>query len=62
VPPFDEPPAGGLRFDPVWRFVLDHPYWLQGGASPWAVSAPATVPKWCAPGVGKATAMTSCPY
>src|SRR5690606_17809554 len=33
TPPF-EPPAGLSKFSGLWRFFLDHPYWLPAGASP----------------------------
>ena len=57
VPPFDAPPPGGLRFDMMWRFLLDHPYWLPDGQSPYALSSlPSAFPAWCAIGAGKATA------
>lgn len=56
VPPFDAPPPGGLRFDVVWRFLLDHPYWLAPGQSPYAnAPLPSSFPTWCATGAGKAT-------
>lgn len=55
VPPFDPPPAGGVVFDAVWRFVLDHPYWLAPGQSPYATRAlPAGFPSWCGKGQGSA--------
>jgi predicted esterase len=56
VPPFDPPASGALLFDPIWRFVLDHPYWLPAGKSPYAGKAlPAAYPAWCAQGKGSAT-------
>lgn len=57
VPPFDAPVAGsgGLLFDPVWRFVLDHPYWLPAAKSPYtAKPLPAAYPSWCGQGAGSA--------
>jgi predicted esterase len=59
VPPFDAPAAGsgGLLFDPVWRFVLDHPYWLAASKSPYAGKPlPAAYPAWCGQGAGSAIA------
>ncbi len=56
VPPFDPPPAGTPAFDIVWRFVLDHPFWLGGGQSPMAgkpLPSP-TFPSWCSIGQGTA--------
>ncbi len=58
VPPFDAPAAGGsaLLFDPIWRFVLGHPYWLPASKSPYAGKPlPAAFPAWCAQGKGSAT-------
>ena len=62
VPPFDAPAAGsgGLFFDPVWRFVLDHPYWLPVSKSPYTGKAlPAAYPAWCGQGAGSATPRAS---
>lgn len=51
-----EPPPGASALDPLWRFVLEHPYWLPDGASPWLSSGlPAGTPEWCAIGAGSAT-------
>ena len=56
VPPFDMPAPPGLQFDTVWRFVLDHPYWLAASKSPYTGKAlPAAYPKWCGQGQGSAT-------
>jgi predicted esterase len=55
VPPFDPPDAGGLRFDPIWRFVLDHPFWLPPAKSPYAGKPlPPAYPSWCGQGKGSA--------
>ncbi|MBX3188500.1 MAG: hypothetical protein KF819_15905 [Labilithrix sp.] len=60
VPPFDPPAAGALQFDVVWRFVLDHPYWLGAAESPYASKAlPAVFPSWCGKGKGSAVARTA---
>ena len=59
VPPFDPPAAGsgGLLFDTLWRFVLDHPYWLGASQSPYTSKPlPSFYPAWCAKGQGSATA------
>ena len=57
VPPFDVPPPPALVFDPVWRFVLDHPYWLATAKSPYAGKPlPAAYPAWCGQGQGSAVA------
>lgn len=58
VPPFDAPAAGSgdVLFEPIWRFVLDHPYWLPASKSPYAGKAlPGSYPAWCAMGKGSAT-------
>jgi predicted esterase len=56
VPPFDAPPAGGVVFDAVWSFVLDHPYWLGAGQSPYTTRAlPPSYPSWCGKGQNGAT-------
>lgn len=57
VPPFDVPAAGsgGFVFDPVWRFVLDHPYWLPPSKSPYGGKPlPPAYPAWCGQGAGGA--------
>ena len=57
VPPFDVQPPPALVFDPVWRFVLDHPYWLAVGKSRYAGKPlPAAYPSWCGQGQGSAVA------
>ncbi|MEZ4340942.1 MAG: PHB depolymerase family esterase, partial [Sandaracinaceae bacterium] len=55
APPVD--PAIGLPL--LWRFALDHPYWLRDGESPYlAAGVPEHTPGWCAIGVGAATPRT----
>ena len=52
APPVD--PAVGLPL--LWRFALDHPYWLRDGESPYlAAGMPANTPTWCAIGAGAAS-------
>jgi predicted esterase len=54
VPPFDAPP-GGTRFDAVWRFILDHPFWVAPGTSPYlGTPLPEPFPDWCGQGKGGA--------
>ena len=54
TPPFDAP-AGMTAFAPLWDFVLDHPYWLEPGDSPYLNGGlPDSMPDWCAVGVGNA--------
>ncbi len=61
-PPFD-PPSGYTTYAGLWQFVLDHPYWLPKGYSPYvAQGLPASEPAWCGIGPGSATPRTgSCP-
>lgn len=54
TPPF-EVPDGMTAFAPLWDFVLDHPYWLEPGDSPYLNGGlPDSMPTWCAVGVGNA--------
>jgi len=55
TPPFDVP-EGMTDFAPLWDFLLDHPYWLEPGQSPYITEGlAASMPTWCAVGVGNAT-------
>lgn len=57
-PPF-EPGEGITKFAAMWQFVLDHPYWLEDGESPWNTEGvPSFAPQWCAMGVGSSTPRT----
>lgn len=51
APPVDDP-AVGVRV--LFRFALDHPYWLSPGTSPWRSAMPEGTPSWCAVGAGNA--------
>jgi predicted esterase len=54
-PPLDAP-EGTSSFSALWRFALDHPYWLADGDSPYTASGlPAGAPEWCSIGAGSAT-------
>ena len=54
TPPFPVP-EGMTAFAPLWDFVLDHPYWLAPGDSPYLNGGlPDSMPDWCAIGVGNA--------
>ena len=54
TPPF-EVPEGMTAFAPLWDFLLDHPYWLKPGESPYNdAGLPVSMPAWCAVGVGNA--------
>ena len=54
TPPF-EVPEGMTDFAPLWDFLLDHPYWLAPGESPYnELGLPPSMPSWCAVGVGEA--------
>lgn len=51
-----EPPPGESKYASIWTFVLDHPYWLGPGASPYETSGlPEVFPAWCGLGRGSAT-------
>ena len=52
-PPFAGP-AGYSKYKGLWDFVLDHPYWLAPGESPYSGGLPADMPEWC--GIGKDSA------
>jgi predicted esterase len=53
-PPFDAPP-GGSKYSGMWQFVLDHPYWLPPGKSPYTSNGfPDGMPTWCGIGPGSA--------
>jgi len=54
-PPLEAPP-GASKYAAIWRFVLQHPYWLRAGESPYLVSGlPDDLPDWCGIGRGSAT-------
>ncbi|MEZ4222078.1 MAG: hypothetical protein R3B13_14180 [Polyangiaceae bacterium] len=55
-PPFD----GSLStYSGLWQFVLDHPYWLKAGQSPYTSQGlPGDLPTWCGIGKGSATPRT----
>lgn len=60
-PPLDAQP-GLSTYAPMWQFVLDHPYWLKAGQSPYATTWPESMPSWCAIGAASATPRTgTCP-
>ena len=53
-PPLTVPDALS-KFTPLWSFIVDHPYWLEAGSSPYLQDGiPATMPEWC--GIGKNSA------
>ncbi|MGE0789391.1 MAG: hypothetical protein AB7S26_27200 [Sandaracinaceae bacterium] len=57
-PPLDRT-AGMSIFNALWRFALDHPYWLPPGVSPWTSGGlPPGTPDWCDIGPGSATIRT----
>jgi predicted esterase len=50
------PPEGESKYAGMWEFVLDHPYWLPAGQSPYLTDGlPPTLPSWC--GIGASSAM-----
>ncbi len=52
-PPFAAPGAV-TDFQPMWDFILSHPYWLAPGESPLSAGLPDTMPEWCGVGMGSA--------
>jgi predicted esterase len=60
-PPLD-PQPGLSSYAPMWQFVLDHPYWLEPGQTPYANGLPKEMPAWCGIGTASATPRTgTCP-
>ncbi len=52
------PPFMGMTstYSPLWEFVMQHPYWLPAGTSPFQTSGlPSDFPSWCGVGAGSAT-------
>jgi hypothetical protein len=48
MPPIPEPTDGTTRFACLWRFMLDHPYGLLPGESPYTKTGlPPVFPSWC---------------
>ena len=49
MPPMEPPVEGYTTFYALWQFMLDHPYDLPPGDSPyWSSGLPETYPEWCA--------------
>jgi hypothetical protein len=47
VPPIT-PPPGETKFTFLWQFMMDHPYTVPAGTSPWQQSGlPSSAPSWC---------------
>lgn len=62
APPFDSGVPDVTGFAGMWRFFLDHPYWLAAGETPWAEERPGIAPEWCSVGVGSSEQRTGeCP-
>jgi len=50
------PPPGESAYVSLWTFILDHPYWLDDGESPYQTTGlPGAYPEWCGIGPGSAT-------
>ncbi|TPW08354.1 MAG: Uncharacterized protein FD127_4376, partial [Acidimicrobiaceae bacterium] len=61
APPFFKPPpGGGSPLDPLFNFLLNHPYGLPAGGSPYKTAGlPVGMPPWCNDkGVGSAPPST----
>lgn len=54
APPFETSDPDLTPFAAMWRFFLDHPYWLEPGETPWGGDQPTFAPQWCSVGVGSA--------
>ena len=54
-PPFD---GAATATAPLWQFMLDHPYWLEDGQSPYQGGLPDEMPDWCGVGMNSATPRT----
>lgn len=52
APPFESGKPDLTPFAGMWKFFLDHPYWLEDGETPWAAGTPASLPEWCSVGIG----------
>jgi hypothetical protein len=51
-PPLD-PPPGLTKYAAIWKFALDHPFYLAAGDSPYLQTGlPDGFPAWCAIGAG----------
>jgi hypothetical protein len=53
VPPVDAPP-GESQFAGIWEFMLNHPYWVPPGTSPYQQNGLKDLPAWCAIGENNA--------
>jgi len=50
------PVAGESQYAGMWQFALNHPFWLPAGQSPFiAAGLPASMPAWCAIGMGNSS-------
>jgi hypothetical protein len=48
MPPISPPAGANTKFWSLWRFMLDHPYDLPAGTSPYqGAGIPAGFPEWC---------------
>lgn len=57
-PPMEVPEAL-TKFTSLWEFMLDHPYWLEPGDSPYLDGGiPPSIPEWCGIGAGSAVQRT----
>ncbi len=47
MPPMEPPVKGQTTFYALWQFMLDHPYSLDAGESPYEDGLPDFFPEWC---------------
>ncbi|MBV1858286.1 MAG: hypothetical protein KUG77_07730 [Nannocystaceae bacterium] len=55
APPFESGEPDLTPYAGMWKFFLDHPYWLEDGETPWEAGTPSTLPEWCSVGIGSST-------
>ncbi len=55
APPFESGKPDLTPFAGMWKFFLDHPYWLEDGETPWDAGTPPSLPEWCSVGIGSST-------
>lgn len=55
APPFETDDPELTPYAAMWRFFLDHPYWVEPGQTRWADEKPSFAPQWCSVGVGAST-------
>jgi hypothetical protein len=57
-PPMESPTPPATKYDALWQFVFDHPYWQAAGQSPYQQTGLPGFPVWCAIGAGASSPRT----